>query len=238
MKNDLVGLLCHKFYQSVTIAGEGADRLPGQIVSAHSVYPTDDPWILKVISYNATDPDRSQYELKKYERDDRSHFPVAELNLRKDENFYVYKGKERPLVVLGAVKSRWANPLYDDKLFLCAPLFTFKERHTDVFRIECAAFFHATLLYLPAEPDGCSAEGVLRFEHIQPISRKALHNYLAGTPSRAIALSNEAFALLLNHLGRFLFHRDFDREVCEQMDAYRDLVREQLDKVRDDSKQR
>jgi hypothetical protein len=64
------------------------------------------------------------------------------------------------------------------------------------------------------------------------LSLASLHSYFAGTPSRSIALSNEAFALLLNHLRRFLFHRDFDREVCEQMDAYRELVREQLDKVR------
>jgi hypothetical protein len=234
MKNDLVGLLCQKFYEFASIVGTSADPLPGQIVSAHCVYPTDEPWILKVISYNASDPSRSQFELKKFDENDRSHFPVAELNLRKDENLYVYKGKDRPLVVLGAIKSRWANPLHDERLCLCVPLFTFKDRHSEIFRIQCAAFFHPNLMYLPAELDGCSAESVLRFEHIQPIARKALHNYLAGSPSRAISLSNEAFALLLNHLGRFLFRRDFDREVCEQMDAYRELVKEQLDKVRGD----
>jgi hypothetical protein len=66
--------------------------------------------------------------------------------------------------------------------------------------------------------------------YIQPIAKKALHNYLAGNPSTPIALTNEAFALLLNHLGRFLFRKDFDREVCEQIDAYRQLVGEQLEK--------
>jgi hypothetical protein len=47
----------------------------------------------------------------------------------------------------------------------------------------------------------------------------SMHNYFAGTPSKPIALSNEAFALFLNHLGRFLFRKDFDPEVCEHMDA-------------------
>jgi hypothetical protein len=233
MKNELVGLLCHKYYEFPASSGASAGPIPGQIVSAHCIYPTDDPWILKVINYDASDPSRTQFELKRFDEHDRSHFPVAELNLRKDENLYVYKGKERPLVVLGAVKSRWANALYDECSFLCIPLFSFKQKHSEIFRIECAAFFHPTLMYLPAEPDGCSAEGVLRFEHMQPIARKALHNYLAGTPSRATSLTNEAFSLLLNHLGRFLFRRDYDQVVCDQIDAYRELVREELDKIRD-----
>jgi hypothetical protein len=236
MTTDLLGLLCHKFYKFVNVADKSGDPLPGQIVSAHSVYPTEEPWIVKVISYNAADPDRSQYELKKFEPADRTHFPVAELALRKDEHLYVYKGKERPLVVVGAMKSRWSNALYDEKIFVCAPLFTWKERHSDVFRIECAAFFHPSLFYLPAETDGCSCDGTVRFEYMQPILRKALHNYLAGTPSRPIALSNEAFALFLNHLGRFLFRKDFDSEVCGQMDAYRALVKEQLDTMKSDPK--
>jgi len=233
MKDDLVNLLCPKFYQFITVTDSSADPAPGQIVSAHTVYPTDEPWIVKVVTYDASDPDRSHFELKKFTNDDRSHFPVAELSLRKDENLYVYKGKERPLVVVGAVRSRWANDLYDEKLFLCAPLFTFKQRHSDRFKIECIAFFYPTLFFLPAEVDGCSSEGVVRFEYIQPIARRALHNYFAGSPGRPIALSNEAFALFLNHLGRFLFRRDFDQQVCGQMDAYRQLVSDELEKIRE-----
>lgn len=229
MKEDPVGLLCSKFYQLITVS-PGADPLPGQIVSAHTVYPTDEPWIVKVISYNATDPSRCKYEVKKYEPGDRSHFPIAELNLRQDENFYIYKGKERPLVVVGGVRSRWANPLRDERLFLCAPLFTFKDRHTDRFKIECIGFLHPTLFYLPAETDGCSAAGVVRFEYMQPIAIKALHNYLAGSPSRPVALSDEAFALFLNHLARFVLRKDIDAGVCRDIDAYHELVREQLQK--------
>jgi len=43
MKDDLVGLLCQKFYQAVTLTEPAADPLPGQIVSAHTVYPTEEP---------------------------------------------------------------------------------------------------------------------------------------------------------------------------------------------------
>lgn len=123
-KDELVTLLCSKFFKPVTAGG--ADPLPGQIVSAHAVYPPDEPWIVKVLAYDGYDPNNSRYEIKKFHPDDRSHFPLAELQLRRDENFYVYRGKERPSVVLGMVKSRWANPHYDETVFSCAPLFSFK----------------------------------------------------------------------------------------------------------------
>jgi hypothetical protein len=174
---------------------------------------------------------KTRSELKRFEREDRSHFPVAELNLRKDENLYVYKGKERPAIILGAVKSRFANPLYDERLFLCAPIFSFKTRHQDFFKIECLGFVRPNLFYLPPVPDGC-AESVIRFEHVQGITPKALRSFFSGMPSRPVALSNEAFALFLNHLGRFLFKRDFDTEACANTDAYRELVDEQLRQVK------
>src|ERR1039458_3435333 len=115
MKDDLVTLLCSKFFQFVT-PKPGDDPLPGQLVTAHTVYPTPQPWILKVHYYDAADPSRSRYELKKFEDGDRSHFPVAELDLRKDENLYVCKGKERPQIVVGSVRAKWANALHPDKI--------------------------------------------------------------------------------------------------------------------------
>ena len=73
-------------------------------------------------------------------------------------------------------------------------------------------------------------EGVARFELIQPIARKALHNFFKGSSSRPVALSDEAFALFVNHLGRFLLARDLDSQICEQIDVYRSLVLEELAK--------
>lgn len=228
-KEELVTLLCPKFYKLIN--SPTPDPVPGQIISAHGAHPPDVPWIIKVHSYDASNPARSQYEVKKFESGDQSHFPIAELQLRKDENYYVYRGKERPFVVLGMVKSRWSNPLKDETIFSCAPLFSFKPKHGDDFKIRSAGFVYPNLFYLPAETDGCSMEGAVRFEYIQPIARRALHNYLAGTPSRPVALSDEAFALFINHLGRFLFKKNFDSEVCETIDTYRSLVLEELGKI-------
>src|SRR5882762_2860129 len=141
MKEGLSNLLCSNFYKFLEPSGSSPNPLiPGQIVVAHTVYPPIDPWIVKVINYNALDESKSQYVVKRYESDDRSHMPIAELRLRTDENYYLYVGKERPLVVVKGVGSRWLNPLHDESLYLCVPLFTFKPRHKDEFQIRTMGF--------------------------------------------------------------------------------------------------
>lgn len=231
MKEGLSNLLCSSYYKFLSSTGSSpSPPTPGQLVAAHTVYPPDDPWILRVINYNAFDESKSQYEVKRYQAADRSHMPIAELGLRSDENYYLYIGKERPLVVVKSVGSRWLNPLHDESLYACVPIFSFKPRHTEEFRIKAMGFDYPNLFYLPSDANGLTEEGAVRFELMQPIARKAFHNYLTGSPSKPVALSDEAFALFVNHLGRFLLSKDLDKEICEQMDTYRGLVLEELEK--------
>lgn len=231
MKEGLSNLLCSNFYKFLEPSGASPNPpIPGQIVVAHTVYPPIDPWILKVINYNALNESKSQYEVKRFQADDRSHMPIAELGLRSDENYYLYRGKERPLIVVKSIGSRWMNPLHDESLYACVPIFSFKPRHADQFRIRTMGFCFPDLFYLPPHADGCTEESAARFELMQPIARKALHSYFKGSPSRAVALSDEAFALFVNHMGRFLLSRDSDLQICEQIDIYRSLVLEELQK--------
>jgi len=229
MKEELANLLCSNYYKFLDPVGSSpTPPIPGQIVVAHTVYPPTDPWILKVLNYNAFDQSKSQYEAKRYQADDTSHMPIAELGLRSDENYYLYIGKERPLIVVKGVGSRWLNPLHDESLYECVPIFSFKSRHKEAFRIKTMGFDYPSLFYIPPDSNGCADEGAVRFELMQPIARKALRNYFKGSPSRPVALSDEAFALFVNHLGRFLTGKDLDSVVCEQIDIYRSLVLEQL----------
>jgi hypothetical protein len=229
MKEGLSNLLCQNYYKYLNSAAP-SQPFPGQIVSAHTVYPPNDPLILKVINYNAFDSSKSEYEVKRYQAADRSHMPIAELKLRSDENYYLYVGKERPLIVVKGIGSRWLNPLHDESLYACVPIFSFKGRHTEGSRIRAMGFDYSNLFYLPSDANGLIQESAARFELMQPIGRKALHNYLTGSPPKPIALSDEAFALFVNHLGRFLLSKDLDKDICEQLDAYRGLVLEQLEK--------
>jgi hypothetical protein len=227
MNEDLANLLCPDFYKF--IAGS-PNPIPGQIVWAHTVYPPEEPWIVKVLNYDALNPSNSRFEVKRLDSGDRSHMPIAELNLSSDENLYVYVGKERPLIVVKDIGSHWRNILRAENLFLCVPVFSFKPRHEDAFRLKTMAFCHPNLFHMPDKAGGCTEESAARFELAQPISKKALRNFLAGLPPRPVALSDEAFALFVNHLGRFLNCKDLDTAVCSQIDAYRDLVLEELRK--------
>jgi|ERR1019366_1302468 hypothetical protein len=230
MKEELADLLCPSFYKFIELCAPQTDPAPGQLIWAHTVYPPNDPLIVKVLSYNAADPSRSRYEIKRFAKGDQSHFPIPEAQLTFDENYYIYIGKERPLVVVGAIKSRWLNPLKDENLFLCAPVFRFKPKHSDEFKVKCLAFAYPNLFYLPSDANGCAEPGVIRFELIQPISRKALRNFLSGDTLSPVALSDEAFPLFMNHLARWLFKRDLDTVVCQQIDTYKEIVLEELAK--------
>ena len=85
MNSGLSNLLCSSYYKFLEPSGSSpAPPIPGQIVVAHTVYPPTDPWILKVINYNAFDESKSEYVAKRYQRDDRSHMPIAELGLRSE----------------------------------------------------------------------------------------------------------------------------------------------------------
>ena len=47
--------------------------------------------------------------------------------------------------------------------------------------------------------------------------------------SQPVALTDEAFALFVNHLAKFLFKRELDKEVCAEMTSYRELVLGELE---------
>jgi hypothetical protein len=92
-------------------------------------------------------------------------------------------------------------------------------------------FGYQSLFYLPGRPSGLVEESVGRFELTQPIMRKAMRRVLRGTEQRPIALSDEAFALFVNHFGRFMLAKDLDPKVCQNIDSYRELVTEALGRI-------
>jgi hypothetical protein len=234
MREQLANLLCQNFYKFIAISGDPTrrDLIPGQVVVAHNVYPPVEPWIIEVLHYHPADESRCNYRVKRFNpHEDRSHMPIAELGLRMDENYYLYIGKERPLIVVREVRSRWLNPLYDESLVACVPIFSFKSRHKESFRIKTMGFCYPNLFYLPSDPNGCTEEGAGRFELMQPVARKALHTFLKGSPPQPVALSDDAFALFINHLGRYLLDKDLDEQICGDINSYRALVLEALERT-------
>jgi hypothetical protein len=157
------------------------------------------------VSYNPTDEAESTYRLKPYSAGDEHHFPLKELRLQDGELFYVYTGKSRLVVVLGECTQTWHPTERDQRILLCAPVFSFKERHPQEIVIRTQAFNVPQWYYLPPDNAGCSSESAVRFEYIQPIMGSCLTPFLCAlSPRLPVALSEEARVLLLVHLAQFL----------------------------------
>ena len=161
---------------------------------------------------------------KKYDPAKRavSHFPVKELNLRSDENLYVMQGKLRPAIVLQTVTTDYYNQQNPEPYVWTAPSFTFKEKHKLEYRCRIAAMQFPRLFYLPAQPGGLAEEGVLRFEHIQPVATDGVEPFF--TNGKQSFLSDVAWAVLQHRLSIFMTGKALDSELDDTLRTYADCL--------------
>lgn len=220
-------LLIPQFYELLDKKDSWAFQ-PGQLYFTHVVYPRSYPTILKLEKYDPRGETKSRFSIKRYSSGDEKHYPVKKLNLRADEMFYIYTGKIRPVVILGYVESEWFETT--QKVFLCAPVFSFKPRHSQEYIIKIQAFVYSYLFYLPKDPKGCYEESAIRFELIQPIMKGFLQPYLDLIDKKPVSLTQNAYWLLLNHLSKFLSGKPIDKEIEEDIIAYQELLLESMAK--------
>jgi hypothetical protein len=221
-------LLCDWFYELKDLPGKGKGHVtnivPGQLVLADLVYPNVPPWIAEVtgIEPSAT----VTYKIRKLDPANPAptHFPIRDMNLRADENLYLLKGKPRPGVVLQTVDTDFYNPRNPEPYASVIPCYTFKEKHTQEYRVRVAAFESLNLFYLPSAHEGIKEESILRFEHVQPIPMAGIRPvFIDGKKS---FLSDEAWTILQHWYHRFLTGRVLDHKLQEHIDAYRTLLLE------------
>lgn len=231
---DQTSLLCDHFYELIHPLGRDHKGRPlvrlGQLIIAHQVYPPADPYIVYVERYDPRDETKASYVIRKLDtqRPPPTHFPIKELGLRADENYYILHGKMRPAVVLQTIQSTWANQLYPEPYVLVAPAFTFKPRHDLAFRYRVAALEFPHLFYLPAQHGGVGEPSVLRFEFIQPVALAGIRPLLFDGAKKQGVLSETAWAMLLHHLVKFTSGRPLDDELEQTLRAYQDLVLQAL----------
>ncbi len=231
---DQTSLLCDRFYELIDPLGRDQKGRPivrpGQLVLAHHVYPPAEPYIVSVEGHDPRDSSKTSYVIRKLDpqRPPPTHFPIKELELRADENYYILLGKMRPAVVLQMVHSTWANQLYPAPYVLVAPAFTFKPRHDQAFRCRVAALEFPHLFYLPAQPGGVTEPSVLRFEFIQPVALAGIRPLFFDGAKKQGVLSETAWAILLHHFVKFACGRPLDEELEQTLRAYQDLVLEAL----------
>jgi hypothetical protein len=219
-------LLIPEFYKRLS-EEECREYSPGHLCFTHVVYPQSYPRILKPEKIHPKDETESTFLIKPYSSGDEKHYPIKILNLKADEMFYIYTGKMRPVVILGYVESEWFEG--KQNVLLCAPVFSFKDRHSQEFIVKTQAFVYPSLFYLPVNHKGCYAESAVRFELIQPIMDGYIQPYRNKIDNKPISLTNDAYWYLINHLLKFICGKPIDEKLDEYVNIYRELLLESLE---------
>ena len=221
-------LICDPFYETLNNPDDDWGFHSGQLFWSHIAYPETHPQILKMIKYDPRNERNTTFTIKPYSDGDERHYPVKDLNLRENELFYVYKGKRRLVVVLGYIKSSWFknNP---EEYLLCAPVFSFKEAHTQEVILKIQAFSYPSLFYIPPSINGCPDESAIRFEMIQPVIRNSLDPFFCHGEKKPVKLSQEAYWILLCHLLKFLNGKVLDTKTEEYTKFYGEYLMESFE---------
>jgi len=217
-----------QYYQCLEFKAR-TDFEVGQIVYAIISYPTQkDIKMLNVVSYDPTQAEKAKYEIvdfnfKKFSNS--SHRPIHGDNLEHDEIYVLQKGKMRPCVILNKVQSIFDNSLYPENIYLCAPIFSFKEKHEDKYMLDILKFSIEDCFFLPKDTKGLKNHSVVRFSRILPLHFKNLEPYSCLLErKKPLALSDEAFNLLVYHLSNYLSVSRKTDEIALIIKEYADLI--------------
>lgn len=128
------------------------------------------------------------------------------------------QGKLRPAVVPQTITTDYYNLQNPEPYVWVAPCFTFKEKHKQEYRCRIAAMQFPHLFYVPAHASGFAEEGVLRFEHIQPVAAEGVQPlFCSGKQS---FLTDTAWAVLQQRLHLFVTGNVLDQVMEETLQAY------------------
>jgi hypothetical protein len=224
-------LIYDPFYE-VLRKEQNWDFLPGQLYWAHVVYPETYPIVLKLISYDPINEKKTLFAMRYYNPGDERHYPVKELNLREGELLYVLKGKKRLVIVLARVESEWYKIENRDECFLCAPVFSFKEHHSQEMVIRTQALLYPSQFYLPPDTNGCPNESAVRFELVQPVIRNSLDPFwCSAQKQQPVRISSEVYWVLLCHFLKFLNGKILDERTAEYMNFYSEYLMDEFREI-------
>lgn len=211
--------ICSFFYNEIDFK-DRMSFLPGQFYSGLVVYPTYNPLVLQMEQYDPKE-ENIVFRIKTFQSGLTPHYPIKSLSLSRDEFLFTYRGKIRPVIILGYVESDWLKEDRAEKIYLCAPIFTFKDRHPQQTVLKVQALTDPSLFYLPPDLEGISAESAVRFEMIQPIMKGGLQPLMSRTKERKpFILSEDAYQYFFCHLSNFLCGVPHDSDVDELIREY------------------
>jgi len=216
-------LLFPKFFSAID---DALDFYPGQICEAHVQYPLNLINVLDIAKHDPIDDRKSLFKIKSYRPYEHipSHIPLPQLRLESNEYYYIGRGKKRPVIVLcGLSTEHWVmSPHQTEKMYLCAPIFSMKERHTQQDVLTMQAFKYSNIFYLPPQ-DPLENESAVRFEMIQPFMASSLQR-VKNIDHNFVGLNADIFSPFANHLTKFLSRDVLDKDVDSFCKEYGDLL--------------
>lgn len=205
----------------------------GQAYFAPVKYPLTPPKVLQPESYNPEREEDTTFKIANYNPDNPlQEVPLRFLNLKSDDRLFILQGKRRPVIVLSSCEADWLynhnlNFRQIEKIVICLPVFTFKDRHPQEYIIKTQAFLFPNLFYINPSPKGIHQESAARFELIQPIHKGDMQP-LKNVDNKFFKLSDYTLKLLWNQISLFLSVTPLDESLQEDLKAYQKLILEEF----------
>lgn len=244
--SDLYEYCCDgKFYEWV-FPGEKGGRPPDidqkYICMGPVSYKGNEILTLIEDEFDPLHEERSTWKIAKFingTRDNRfPHRPYKIFQLETDDDLLVFKCKIRPVLVIKKIESDWRIPSkYYDNIWLCLPLFSYKNRHSQKYVLSDQKLQVPYRFYFPPGGPGLDEECSGLINELQCIPQANLYpkKYFCDIidPNMDIPfkLGDNAFQAVIGHIARFLPEVTVSGDSCEWYDFFKELVNEEITKI-------
>lgn len=166
----------------------------GMLCNTAVWYVKKNRWYLEEAVYDSINEEKSTWFARKYSGRYPDSNPSSVMKyflLEKDERLITTNGKERPVILLKHAVDNWWNPAntaQHEKNWLCLPLFSYKDRHSQSFVLDEQCLKNPVSFYIPSSYDtnpGSNMESSARFQAIQMVKEEHL------TPLKRMCLNAE-----------------------------------------------
>jgi hypothetical protein len=213
----------------------------GYVCRAPIFYKADEVLTLEEVAYNEVNEELSTFKISKFASSPgrRLHNrPYKIFQLEVDEDLMVLKCKTRPVVIVKGIQCDWRNPFSRfSKLWLCLPIYSYRDRHSQRYVIEDQKLAVPHRFYFPPGIPGLDHEGAGLLNELQFIPENNLTPYKCfrdeddGGVDRPIRLSEDAFHAMVGHLAELFPDVDITGYSKTRYDFFKELVNEEIPKA-------
>ncbi|MFX1535701.1 MAG: hypothetical protein ACFFDI_15920 [Promethearchaeota archaeon] len=166
------------------------------------------------------------------------HRPYKIFQLETDDDLLVLQCKIRPVLAIKKIEYDWRVPnRYFDNTWLCLPLFSYKNRHSQRFVLTDQMLQVPYRFYFPPGNPGLDEECAGLINELQCIPqinlypKKCFCDIIDPNMYIPIRLSEMAFQAVIGHIAQFLPGIIVSGESFEWYDFFKELVSEEIAKI-------